>query len=475
MQLAQALRVRAKDVIAFVGGGGKTTAMFRLADELAARNQRVITTTTTRIFAAQIKFAPHHLRYDPQVADPPAPQSVAVSATDPAGLLRGAIPSGVDFLPRLGDWLAAHPHTLVIGAESDDGKALGVPPGLVDELIALDAVDAVIYEADGSRMRPFKAPASHEPVLADSTTVLVPVVGVSVVGTTLDDAHVHRAETVARLASARIGETITPEIVARVIAHPKGGLKNKPRAARVVVLINQVENDSQVGLARGLARLLLAEKEIDAVAIGAVRDPQRPIRETHRRVAAIVTAAGAGVRMPGRVKQLLPWRGQTLIENAVQVATQSSVRETVVVLGAHAQEIRAVIRDAHARVVINREWETGHASSLRAGLNALSPNMDAAIFINADQPMLTASIVDAIIQRCRETDASIVAPLYAGKRGSPVLFDRVHFEELKTLTGEQGGRELIAKYSERVERVEFADARAGFDVDTPEDYAGIQP
>src|SRR5574341_184794 len=184
--------------------------------------------------------------------------------------------------------------------------------------------------------------------------------------------------------------------------------------------------------------------------------------------------ATAGIRMQGRVKQLLPWRGKTLIENAVQAATQSSVMETAVVLGARAEEIRAVIRDAHARVVINREWETGHASSVRAGLNALPPHADTAIFINADQPMLTARIVDAIIQRYRETDASIVAPIYAGKRGSPVLFDRVHFEELKRLAGEQGGRELIAKYSPRVEHVEFADARAGFDIDTPEDYADSQ-
>src|SRR5574341_818487 len=117
--------------------------------------------------------------------------------------------------------------------------------------------------------------------------------------------------------------------------------------------------------------------------------------------------ATAGIRMQGRVKQLLPWRGKTLIENAVQAATQSSVMETAVVLGARAEEIRAAIRDAHAHVVINREWETGHASSVRAGLNALSPHTDAAIFINADQPMLTASIVDAIIQRYRSEERRV--------------------------------------------------------------------
>ncbi len=446
MQLEQSLRCRDHDVIAFVGAGGKTTAMFRLADELAAHGKRVVLATTTRLFIAQaIEAQPVvAIRYD----------------------------GSRDFLARIRAALASQPRTLIVGKDIPDAKVAGVPPTFIDELAALGAVDTVLYEADGARMLPFKAPAAHEPVLAESTTLLVPVIGAIAMGAPLDDSHVHRAAIVARLAGARLGDTVTPTMVARVLAHAEGGLKAKPRDARVVAFVNQVENETQLEFARQLARLLLGYKQIGAVAIGAVQQ-DNPIRETHRRIAGIVLAAGRGTRMQGRVKQLLTWCGKTLIENAIGNVASSRSTETLVVLGANATQIRAAIRGAPARVVLNRDWETGHASSIRAGLNALNRAVDAAIFVNADQPFISAQVVDRIIQRYYETGAPIVAPRYAGKRGSPVLFDRVHFDELASLQGEQGGRELLSKYQAQVQFVEFTDGRLALDIDTPEEYESI--
>jgi molybdenum cofactor cytidylyltransferase len=125
------------------------------------------------------------------------------------------------------------------------------------------------------------------------------------------------------------------------------------------------------------------------------------------------------------------------------------------------------------KIIINPGWQEGHASSIRAALDALPSQIDAAIFINADQPLLTSTVINKIIQRYRTTDASIIVPTYAGKRSNPVLFRRVHFAELGALRGEQGGRELIAKYPERVERIDFDDARLGADVDTWEEYSQL--
>lgn len=472
MLILESFRIQPKQVIAFVGAGGKTTAMFRLAEELAAQGKRVITTTTTRIFAAQIKLAPFCL-------SPLAPLEKGGW-----GDLRAALQS--------------HPHILIVGETNAEDKALGVPREFVDQLIALDQVDVVIYEADGARMRPFKAPATHEPVIAASTTLLVPVVGIHALGVPLDEKNTHRPEVIARVANAELGQPITADMIARVVAHPEAGLKEKPRGARVIALVNQVESEEQLGAAREIARRLLESTDIEAVAIGAVENAVRPIRETHRRVAAVITAAGAGTRMQGRIKQLLPWRGKTLIENAIEIATQSEANEIIVVLGAHAEEIQnhlaksgdgyhAVEKSsvpvrfaqgaslgARPVIVLNPGWREGHASSIRAALDVLSPQTDAAIFINADQPLLTPTVVNKIIQRYRETDANIIVPSYAGKRGSPVLFRREHFDELRALRGEQGGRELIAQYAERVQRVEFEDARLGADVDTLEEYERLR-
>ena len=172
--------------------------------------------------------------------------------------------------------LRDHPHVLLIGATTDEGKALGVSPDLVARLIALDEVDAVLVEADGSRMRPFKAPAEHEPVIPAATTLLVPVVGVDAVGAPLDDQHVHRAERAAALLSVPPGTILTPMHIAAVITHAGGGLQFKPPGARSVVLVNKVESAEQARVAGDLAQRLLASAEIEAVALGAVKRAAKP-------------------------------------------------------------------------------------------------------------------------------------------------------------------------------------------------------
>jgi molybdenum cofactor cytidylyltransferase len=131
-------------------------------------------------------------------------------------------------------------------------------------------------------MRPFKAPAAHEPVIPPETTLVVPVVGADVFGTPLDDAHVHRPELVAALSAAPLGAPITPEIVARVLGHPDGGRKGVPRGARVVVLVNKVETLSDRTPARETAERLLREPAIHSVLLASVREDQ-PILEVHAR------------------------------------------------------------------------------------------------------------------------------------------------------------------------------------------------
>jgi molybdenum cofactor cytidylyltransferase len=120
-------------------------------------------------------------------------------------------------------------------------------------------------------MRPFKAPATHEPVIPAETTLVVPVVGSDVFGQTLDAEHVHRPELVSALSGAPLGTLITPEMVAGVLAHPDGGRKGVPAGARVVVLINKVEDLPDRKPARETAERLLREPAIQAVVLAAVR------------------------------------------------------------------------------------------------------------------------------------------------------------------------------------------------------------
>jgi molybdenum cofactor cytidylyltransferase len=253
LTLSDALGMKADDVVAIVGGGGKTTAMFRLAREAVERGGRAITTTTTRIFGAQIALAPTH-----------------VSAADAT---RESVLAA----------LAVHRHVLVIGpTDRDSGKAEGVSLELFRSLCAWDPGACILNEADGSRMRPFKAPAEHEPVIPPETTLVVPVVGADVLGKPLDAQHVHRPGLVSALSGAPPGSPVTPEVVARVLAHPRGGLKGVPPGARVVMLINKVETLADRAPARETAARLLRAPAIAAVLLTALRS-EIPILEALRR------------------------------------------------------------------------------------------------------------------------------------------------------------------------------------------------
>jgi probable selenium-dependent hydroxylase accessory protein YqeC len=127
-------------------------------------------------------------------------------------------------------------------------------------------------------MRPFKAPAEHEPVIPPETTLVVPVVGADVFGKTLDDDHVHRPELISALSGAPLRTPITPEIVARVLAHPQGGCKGVPAGARVVALINKVESLTDRTPAYETAERLLRESAIHSVVLAAVRG-EKPVLE----------------------------------------------------------------------------------------------------------------------------------------------------------------------------------------------------
>jgi molybdenum cofactor cytidylyltransferase len=253
VRLTEALRMKLDDVVAVVGGGGKTAAMFRIAREVVEQGGRAITTTTTRIFGAQIALSPAHV---------------------PAAQVSGQ---------RIEAALAAHGQVLVTGAiEAHSGKAEGVSLELFRRLRAWCPGACIVNEADGSRMRPFKAPADHEPVIPEETTLVVPIVGADVLGQPLDADHVHRPELISALSGAPLGASITPEIVARVLSHPRGGRKGVPPGARVVAIVNKVESVLDPRPARETAERLLGDPAFDAVVLTTLRGAQPVVQVFER-------------------------------------------------------------------------------------------------------------------------------------------------------------------------------------------------
>ena len=199
-------------------------------------------------------------------------------------------------------------------------------------------------------------------------------------------------------------------------------------------------------------------------------------RKGSSRVAVVILAAGTSARM-GEAKQLLRLGEGTVLGQTVENVRASSVDEVVMVLGASAEAIREQLPAeilGLARVVVNPEYETGVASSLRVGLAALGSDVDAAVIVLGDQPFVRAATLDRIIEEYRRTGAQIVIPMYEGARGNPVLLDRSLFREAMALEGDVGCRAIFTKHAEGVVYLEVDDSGVLLDIDSRGDYERLR-
>jgi molybdenum cofactor cytidylyltransferase len=187
----------------------------------------------------------------------------------------------------------------------------------------------------------------------------------------------------------------------------------------------------------------------------------------------ILLAAGGSARL-GRPKQLLEFRGQPLLRHAAETALASQCRPVVVVLGAEAEACADVLNGLPVRIVINADWNEGLSSSIRAGIAALESEklaVSAAILCVADQPHLTAPLLNSLIETHRATGKKIIAAQYAGVPGPPALFCASLFDQLKTLSGDEGARRVLLANPDTVALVPFPEG--SLDIDTAADYAQL--
>ena len=192
-------------------------------------------------------------------------------------------------------------------------------------------------------------------------------------------------------------------------------------------------------------------------------------------VACLILAAGAATRM-GKLKQLLPFRGKPLVRHVIERAHAAGFKPIVVVVGAEADAVRAAIATEPVEIVENRRWARGMGSSIAAGMRELQAEQSeaaAVAILLADQPLVTAEGLSAMREALIQGAAEIVAAEYEGVVGVPALFRRLLFRRLAMLPAEAGARQLVR--SPGLQVLPFPMPEAGVDVDTPEDYAGLDP
>lgn len=189
----------------------------------------------------------------------------------------------------------------------------------------------------------------------------------------------------------------------------------------------------------------------------------------------IVLAAGASTRM-GRPKQLLRYRGRSLLQHSLDTALATAFRPIVVVLGAYAEQMEVEIEGTEVLAVRNGNWATGMGSSVASGLSALlhaSPDVEAAFFILVDQPYLGAAHLQQMAQLLQRSPHMLgVVSAYGQTTGVPALFSKALFPELLALKGPKGAKPVVMEYRDELLAVPFPEGR--LDLDTPGDWLGFQ-
>ena len=208
------INLNKNELICFVGAGGKTTSIFRLAKELKECDKRVLVTTTTAI------YSPDKSRCD----------EVICNITENSYAITKRI----------------EPCICVLGAEvSADNKLLGVDREYIAQLFLKEVFDYILVEADGSKQKPVKAPADHEPVIPGGATKVVGVIGLDSLGLPIDSNFVHRPEQFCRLTNKNIGDIIDGGAITKLVKDPEGLFKTAHEGIRKYVLFNKADNSSR--------------------------------------------------------------------------------------------------------------------------------------------------------------------------------------------------------------------------------------
>lgn len=186
-------------------------------------------------------------------------------------------------------------------------------------------------------------------------------------------------------------------------------------------------------------------------------------------VSAILLAAGESKRM-GRLKQLLPLGRTTMVEQAIDNLLNSKVNEVIVVLGHRAEEIMRKIATKPVKIAVNPVYHQGMSTSIIAGLKLVDDGARAVMLALADQPFIDSQTINRLIDEFCDHNRGIIIPTYQSRRGHPIIFAIKYKEELSSLKGDVGGRQIMEHHPDDVLEVAVASPGINIDIDTTDDY-----
>lgn len=184
----------------------------------------------------------------------------------------------------------------------------------------------------------------------------------------------------------------------------------------------------------------------------------------------LIQAAGSSSRL-GRPKQLIRYQDQSLIRCVSQLALSCGAEQVGIVLGSQFDVMAAELADLPVQTVRNDQWAEGMSTSMKAGLDHLPDSADAVLMLLVDQPLVRREHLLGLIKLWQQNPQSLVACRYAGATGVPAIIPRPYFDELSSVTGDQGARVLFHRHADSV--VTMLVEEASLDVDTEEDVLAL--
>ena len=450
MKLLSALRIHNTSKIAFVGSGGKTTAISQVAAETTTP---CIISTTTHFGDWQSEIADHHHIIEES--------------------------SGWEDLYQI------QAGSVLVTGKQTGTRLKGFNLSEINRCseICEEKQIPLFLECDGSRQLPIKSPKKNEPPIPQFVDTVVVCCGLSGLGKPLNSKTTYHSDLFSEISGIQIGQNTTREGLQKVLSNSSGALKNIPTHARKILLLNQADSP----ILQSVAGKISAEMKFyyDSVIISSLRLGQ--VHSVLEPTAAIILAAGSSSRY-GEVKQLLTYKGLTFLQTVIRTSIMAGLSPIIVVTGSNHESVSDSIKGFHENISIinNPDWQQGQSTSIRKGITALEQMskrilktkssqsesfVGSTLFLLTDQPQVDISLLEALADQHSRNLSPVIAPLVDGQRGNPVLFDRITFPLLKKLVGDVGGRGIFHKYPPSY--IQWNDHSILMDVDTSSDYSKL--
>lgn len=430
------------DIVAWVGAGGKSSLIFSLAKIFFSR---CVISTSTHMADFQRKWADNFSEIN------------KIEQIEK-----------INFKKIQGTYLLTE-HVNDI----ESGKLPGLRQEFMDLLIYKCKYNRIplFIEADGSKNRPIKTPGLHEPAIPQNVNKVCVVAGLSGLGKSINSNSVHRPELAANILNKSQSDIITIDDYYNLLTSEKGGLKSIPEGADRYLFLNQ--SDLLENLESIYELAFRCKPYFNHVLITYYDNKSKSIKfvADFGQVGCILLAAGESKRFR-TPKQLAKWHSHTFLETTINNISSTTLKPITVVTGAY-HELLSPILSQFTNIIniYNPGWKKGQSGSVRIGIESLNENIEAVIFLLVDQPQINPEMLNRIVVEYARTKSDIIGYEYKGKIRHPVLFSRNTFNDLLSIQGDSGGRQLFKKYSPLA--IPINNSFFAMDFDTPEELANF--